>query len=239
MEGLPAAISMAIQGKTTATPNDAKRHMRKLTTAITERGDNGGMHCTTAYRSVTAMLDGHRYARPRLYHLVLLDDVQSRDASRFLTALKALCRKMRGAGIATRWRACLERDGDKGLHFHVFVLVDATVANPCKYINSTPTEYLSSMLRRRAMKFHLSQPKAPMHRVGGVATGKRKNYASLAGDKMADCLEWVSYLVKARSKPDDVRGIYFSSRDSLQRKATPPCTESLPEYQSPDVTTHA
>ena len=230
--------------------------MKRITTDIIER--NGGMHRQTAYRHITAMLDEHGYKRPRLYHLVLMMDEKAppetkpreepHDASQFLKVLKALCRKMRDAGIATRWRACLERDDakqlkSKGLHLHVFILVDATVANPCKYINSTPTEYLSPMLQRRGMKFHLAKPKADMHRVGGVSTGKRKNYASLAGDKLANCLEWVSYLVKARSKPDDIRGIYFSSRDRLQRKTPPPGAELLPAYlpayQSPDVATHA
>ena len=215
--------------------------MRKITTPIIER--NGGMHRQPAYRRITAMLEGHGYTRPRLYHLVLLGDDKAHDATQFLTALKALCRKMRGAGLPTRWRACLERDDEKGLHFHAFLLVDATVTNPDEFINTTPTEFLSSMLRRRAMKFHLAQPKADMHRVGGIAAGARQNYAYVSRSKLADCLEWISYLVKARSKPDDIRGIYFSSRDNLQRKATPPAAElvpaHLPAYQSTDVATPA
>ena len=194
--------------------------MRKDTTVIVEHPNNGGMHRQRAYRNIKAMLYGHGYARPRLYHLVLLDELESTDATRFLSALKALCRKLRDAGIATRWRGCLECDDEKGLHFHVFVLVDATVENPDRYINTTPIEYLSSMLKRRAMRFYLAQPKADMHRVGGVATGKRQNYASLAGDKLDDCIVWISYLAKARSKSDDIRGIYFSSRDSLHPKAS-------------------
>lgn len=193
--------------------------MRKDTTAIIERPSNGGMHRQKAFRRIKSMLDEHDYKMPRLYHLVLLDEIDGTDAKRFLSALKALCRKMRGDGIETRWRGCLERDEEKGLHFHVFILTDALVKNPCTYINSTPSNFLSSMLKRRAMRFHLSQPKADMHRVGGVATGKRQNYAYVSKDKRDDCLEWLSYLAKARSKPDDIRGIYFSSRDS-RRPAT-------------------
>lgn len=186
--------------------------MQKTTTAILER--NGGMHRPKQYRQVKAMLQGHGYTRPRLYHLVLLDELDGRDATRFLKALKAICLKLRQDGIATRWRACLERDDEKGLHFHVFLLVDATVKNPCAIINTKPDGWLRTMLARRAMRVHLSQPKADMHRVGGTVQGRRKSYASLAGDKLADCMEWLSYLVKARSKPDDIRNLYFSSRDS-------------------------
>lgn len=192
--------------------------MQKDTTKIIERASNGGMHRQKAFRRIKKMLDGHGYRDPRLYHLVLLDDIDGTDANRFLSALKALCRKMRSAGIETRWRGCLERDDEKGLHFHVFILADASVTNPSKYINTTPTEFLSPMLKRRAMRFHLSQPKADMHRVGGVATGKRQNHAYVSKDKREDCIEWLSYLAKARSKPDDIRGIYFSSRDSVHQK---------------------
>ena len=225
--------------------------MRKITTAITERKSNGGMHRTAAYRRVTAMLDGHGYAYPRLYHLVLMDNVESHDASRFLTAIKALCKQLTDFNVSYRWRGCLERDDDKGMHFHVFILTDAAHYNPCSIINTShgkrvpykrdakdKRKYrmtLRSMLEKRALKFHLSQPKADMHRVGGIATGKRLNYAYVSRDKLADCLEWVSYLVKARSKPDDIRGIYFSSRDSLRRKATPPDAEPLTSPHMPET----
>lgn len=193
--------------------------MRKDTTKIIERVSNGGMRRQKAFRRIKGMLDGHGYRDPRLYHLVLLDDIDGTDAKRFLSALKALCRAMRNAGIKTRWRGCLERDDEKGLHFHVFILADGKAPeNPCAFINTTPTAFLSSMLKRRAMRFHLSQPKADVHRIGGVATGKRRNYAYVSRDKLDDCVEWISYLAKARSKPDDIRGIYFSSRDSVHQK---------------------
>ena len=205
------------------------------------------------------MLEGHGYAYPRLYHLVLMDDMESHDATRFLAAIKALCKQLTDCNVPHRWRGCLERDDDKGLHFHVFILANAAHYNPCSIINThhgkrVPYKQdagdrrkhrmtLRTMLEKRALTFHLSQPKADMHRVGGIATGRRMNYAYVSRDKMADCLEWVSYLVKARSKPDDIRGIYFSSRDSLQRKTPPtdadPLPAYLPAYQSSDVTAHA
>ena len=166
------------------------------------------------------MLDDHGYRDPRLYHLILKDGVACTDAKPFLTALKALFRAMRSAGIETRWRGCLELDDEKGLHFHVFILANAFVENPCKFINTKTDGFLRSMLERRGMTFHLAQPKSDMHKVGGVFTGDRRNYAYVSKDKREDCLEWISYLVKGRSKPDDIRGIYFSSRDSLHRKAT-------------------
>lgn len=221
--------------------------MRKETTGILDR--NGGMHRQKQYRQIKAMLKGHGYKRPRLYHLVLMDAIGAENASPYLNAVKALCLHLRTFDIPTRWRAALERDDEKGLHMHVFLLVDATahdaglIINPYKGTAGTKTRtrkggtrrptpgWLRDMLDRRGITLYLSQPKADMHRVGGTAEGKRKNYASIAGDKLADCQEWLSYLVKARSKPDDIRNIYFSSRDSLYaprmgpKEVNPPADE--------------
>jgi hypothetical protein len=205
--------------------------VRKETTDILDR--NGGMHRQKQYRQIKAMLEGHGYKRPRLYHLVLMDAIGTDDASPYLNAVKALCLHLRSFDISTRWRAALERDDKKGLHMHIFLLVDSTahnanlIINPYKGPSATRKRtrkgekrkpapgWLRDMLERRGITLYLSQPKADMHRVGGTVEGKRKNYASIAGDKLDDCQAWLSYLVKARSKPDDIRGIYFSSRDSL------------------------
>lgn len=211
--------------------------MRRETTSILERKRNGGMHRQKAYRQIKAMLVGHGFISPRLYHLVLMDDAAESEAParRFQVVLKALCRKLTSVGIPSRWRACLERDADKGVHFHVFLLVDGnSPRNPDEFINTKdgPQAWLRPMLERRHMTFFLSQPKADMHRKGGTVHGRRLNYATLAGAKMADCLEWISYLVKKRSKPDDLRTIYFSSRDG--RAAQPAfavqATPALEEY---------
>lgn len=207
----------------------ARKKPRGETTPVLER--NGGMHRQKQFRRIKAMLTEHGYKQPRLYHLILMDDTETAErqgAARFLKALKVLCLELRQNGIPTRWRACLERDEKKGMHFHVYVLVDAAKQNPCAYINKKTGKeaWLRNMLEKRALRFYLSPPKADMHRVGGTAEGKRKNYASLAGDKLDDCIQWISYLAKARSKPDGVRNIYFSSRDSLYAPRTRPAEAS-------------
>jgi hypothetical protein len=191
--------------------------LRRETTEITER--HGGVHSQRALARARAMLTGHGFARPRLYHIVLLDHAAESPTSvrRFQGAIKALCRKLRQHGTSARWRACIERDDEKGMHCHVFMLVDATAANPCAILNTKrhgAQAWLHRMLAVRFMDFHLAQPKASMHRVGGTVEGRRKNYATLAGNKLDDCLLWLSYLAKRRSKPSDIRTIYLSSRDS-------------------------
>ncbi|GAC1544230.1 MAG: hypothetical protein NVS2B7_18420 [Herpetosiphon sp.] len=192
-----------------------RKKTRGETTPVLER--NGGMHRQKQFRRIKAMLTGHGYKQPRLYHLVLIDDTETAErqgAARFLKALKVLCLELRQNDISTRWRACLERDDKKGIHFHVYVLVDAVKKNPCGIINKKTGKegWLRNMLEKQALRFHLSPPKSDIHR---KRNGERENYAHVSRAKLDDCIEWISYLVKARSKPDDIRGIYFSSRDSL------------------------
>ena len=196
----------------------AQKKARGETTPVLDR--NGGMHRQKQFRRIKAMLTGHGYKQPRLYHLVLVDDTETAErqgAARFLKALKVLCLELRQNGIPTRWRACLERDDEKGMHFHVYLLVDAVNKNPCRFINTKTGKegWLRNMLEKRALRFHLSPPKSDIHR---KRNGERENYAHVSRAKLADCIEWISYLVKARSKPDDISHIYFSSRDSKHRQ---------------------
>lgn len=183
--------------------------MRKQMTKVLEKPANEGKHSQKAWRKIRSLLIDHGFLQPRLYHLVLMDDIEWPDAGRFQRSLKALCRKLNLEGIDYHWRACLERDDEKGLHFHIFILVEAKYFNPCSVINTTKTGWLTKMLATHRMTFNLAPPKAAIHL---TRDGKRLNYATLAGAKLDDCLERISYLVKARSKPTDIRSIYFSSR---------------------------
>lgn len=188
--------------------------MRKQATKVTEAND--GMHSQKAFHKAKMMLVNHGFSSPRLYHLILLDHIEATTAHRFQSALKALCRKLSQSGIENQWRACVERDDEKGLHFHVFLLVEARKVNPCSIINTKTDGWLRKMLDSQPMHFHLSPPKARIHRTGD---GHSKNYAAVvAGEKLDDCIEWISYLTKVRSKPVDMSPIYFSSRN---RRPTP------------------
>lgn len=202
--------------------------MRKQTTKVLEKPGNAGKHSQKAWLRAKSLLSDHRFLRPRLYHLILMDDIEWPDAGRFQKVWKAVCRELTRVGIAHEWRACIERDNEKGLHFHVFILVEAMYVNPCSVINTTkstgtkkrgrklaegkyttPPGWLRTLITNKAMTFNLAPPRAAIHL---ARDGKQLNYATLAGPKLDDCIERLSYLVKARSKPLDMRTIYFSSR---------------------------
>ena len=196
--------------------------MRKQTTKVLEKPANAGKHSQKAWRRAKSLLFNHGFLQPRMYHLVLMDDINWPNAGRFQMAMKALGRKLTLEGIDYHWRACIERDDEKGLHFHVFILVEAKYINPCSIINTTKTGWLTKMLTAKAMTFNLAPPKAAIHL---TRDGRQLKYATLAGAKLDDCIERLSYLVKTRSKPLDMRTVYFSSRNPRRTAPAEPALE--------------
>lgn len=178
--------------------------MKKEETSITLAND--GMHSQRQYAKMKRMLNGNTYKQPRLYHIVFTGSEQSDD---YHDALKALCFELRRKNMPCQWKACLEVEPEKGLHMHVFILVEAKHINPCSLINHNAQSWFVVMMQKRGLGFHIAPPQSPIHRTGD---GKRLNYATLAGEKLADCIVWISYLVKSRSKLDSMTHIYFGSR---------------------------
>jgi hypothetical protein len=178
--------------------------MKKEETVITLA--NGGMHNQKAYRKIKDMLNNNYYTSPRLYHLILMGSEFSKD---YQAAMKALCLELRRQNIPCQWKGCLEVDEEKGLHFHVFILTEAKYRSPCAILNHNSQQWLDVMMLKRGLTYHIAPPANPIHR---TRLGKKLNYATLAGEKLADCLVWISYLVKRRSKVDSISPIYFGSR---------------------------
>lgn len=180
--------------------------MKKEETVITLA--NGGMHSQKAYRKMKDMLKGNYYTSPRLYHLVMMGSEQRRD---YQAAMKALCLELRRKDIDCQWKGCLEVDEEKGLHFHVFILAEAKHRNPCSVLNHNSQHWMDVMMQKRELTYYIAPPENPIHR---TRMGKRLNYATLAGAKLDDCLIWISYLVKRRSKEDSLKRTYFGSQPS-------------------------
>jgi hypothetical protein len=182
--------------------------MIKEETVITLAND--GMHNQKAYRTMKDMLNTHSYISPRLYHVVFMGSELSKD---YQDAMKALCFELRRQDIPCQWKACLEVDEEKGLHFHVFLLTEAKYKSPCSVLNHNSQQWMNVMMQKRLLTYHIAPPHHPMHR---SRKGQLLNYATLAGEKLADCIVWISYLVKKRSKSDQMTHIYFGSRKNRE-----------------------
>jgi hypothetical protein len=70
-------------------------------------------------------------------------------------------------------------------------------------------------MQKRKLSYYIAPLENPMHR---ARLGKRVNYATLGGEKLIDCLVWISYLVKSRSKVGGLKRTYFGSQPN--RNAT-------------------
>jgi len=187
--------------------------LKKLNTKITIK--NGGVHSTRAYKKLISLLTNHDYYSARLYHLIFMG---SNQKDKYLAALKQLIAKLRDGCIPCQWRGAMEVDEEKGLHFHVFILTENKYFNPCSIINHNKQDWLNVMMQKRELTFHIAARKSIMHQSGSGF--RRCNYASIPKtkpEKLADCMEWISYLAKARSKDIDIGQVYYSSRPSKER----------------------
>ena len=155
------------------------------------------------------MLTENKFKKPRLYHVVFMG---TEIKKHYQAAIKALCFELRRKDIDVEWKGCLEdeKEEGKGLHFHVFMLVEADFINPCSILNHKHNGWLDLMTKRRELTFHICKPQNPMHQ---GKDGQKWNYATLAGDKLEDCINWIAYLAKNRSKSPYMRHIYFGSRN--------------------------
>jgi len=140
-------------------------------------------------------------------------------------ALTALVARLRRKGVPCQWRAALEDDGSKHLHMHIFLLVEAFASNPDHTLNRKADGWLLTLAAKTGISVRINPPRSAIH---FQSDGTRNNYATLPKSKpakLADCIEWISYLYKMRSKPDR-REIYFASRPTRAAKSIAP-TESV------------
>lgn len=182
--------------------------MKKIVTKITDA--NGGMHDVAGYQKAKAMIESHEYVQARLYHLCFLGSNQVKP---YRDAINALAERLRDYGAPCQWKAALEDDEERGLHMHVYFLVESHKFNPDHIINRKAEGWLDIMTLKKEITFMINPPRSSIH---NPPDREPLNYATVPKTKrakVADCIEWISYLYKMRSKPD-MRQIYFSSRPS-------------------------
>jgi hypothetical protein len=202
----------------------------EITTVITD--NNGGMHSTEAYCRMKEMLENNTYRDAHLYHLVLrpIKECEYKPTIQdYQGVIKTFCLKLSRSGILHKWRACVELDEEKelegkGLHMHIFIMIEGKTMlengkefNTSKWFDMKEGKWLPTMLSARNVDLHIAKPKSKLHGGGGLL--HNCHYATLPKsnpEKIADCIEWISYLCKVRSKIEyspTHKTTYFSSRD--------------------------
>jgi hypothetical protein len=92
-----------------------------------------------------------------------------------------------------------------GLHCHMFVIIETAHYRPADLLDVREGQWIARRIKRKKLSIRIEPPKNRMH--GGQMFARMNT-----PEKLADCIKWCSYHVKARSK-DDVMGreIYFGS----------------------------
>lgn len=187
---------------------------------------NGGNHSPVNYRKAKEMLYPHPYRLGYLYHIVLTG---SEDRAVYRKAVEILCKELRKNGMPCRYKACYELDKFKRFHKHVFILIEAQHFHPDTIIHYRKGHWLTEMLAGLGLGFKIAPPQDSMHCVAG----KQVNYAHVpkkAGPKLDDCLVWISYLTKVRSKEGVIGQIYTGSTNREGNTSSPP-SAALPAEQ--------
>ena len=191
---------------------------------------NGGNHSPVNYRKAMNMLTTHPYSNGRLYHIVF---THSEDRTVYRKAVELLCKELRARGMPCRYKACYELDKFKRFHKHVFILIEAKDCDPDTLIHFKEGDWFTEMTKELGIQFKIAEPTNEIHRVAG----KQVNYAYVpkkAGVKLDNCLVWISYLTKVRSKAGVIGQIYTGSTNrEPKRKEDSMLNSSTIDFKTP------
>jgi len=179
---------------------------QKQTSAILNK--NGGLHSKRALKKVQELLNTHGLKRAILVHMVLTG---SQSVQVYRDTYNDIADHIRDNGSRCEYFGCLEMDEDKGLHAHVYFVIETSKQFPHATLNVKDGEWLHRLADRRSLnRIHIAKPQNKIHH----ANGKAQFFARLEekDGRFADCLERIEYLYKNRSKEKvPSREIYFNS----------------------------
>jgi hypothetical protein len=165
---------------------------------------NGGLHSQRALDTAISILKHHDLCQPVLFHLVLTGG----QVTDYQATIKALARRLRNHGCRIEYFGGYESAEDKGgVHAHCFLLIETSKKSPFRIMSIADGDYLHKLAdRKKINRIHVAKPQNPMHGSQFFARPVE------AGGKLANCLEWVKYAYKSRSKAGvQRRETYFNS----------------------------
>lgn len=187
---------------------------RKWYTEVTDR--HGGLHKQEEFRKGVEMLEyaAHNFRNPRLFHICLT----GADLAIYQLTMIRFCRALAGAGVKYCYKAGLEYDSEKGLHFHVMIVL-GTEKQTHRYITSSEEtgKIENESALRKAIRHTWNECCDLRYRVNSPQSRRPLAFIQFNQTNMDffnEAVEWMSYIYKARSKPE--RGmVYFSDRQEV------------------------
>lgn len=185
---------------------------RKWITSTTLK--HGGLHSIKEFKNGVEMLEhcAHHFRNPRLFHVCLT----GASLDTYKLVLKRLCRSLAAAGVEYRYKAALEEDSIKGLHFHV-MLVLGTDQQTSRFVTHADEsgKLENESLLRKVIRHTWSECPALAYKVNPPrSNGGKVSFLQFNQSNQAffdEAVDWLSYIYKARSKPAS-GSVYFSDR---------------------------
>jgi hypothetical protein len=179
--------------------------------------NHGGLHRQEEFKKGVEMLEhcAHNFRNPRLFHICFT----GADLPTYQLVMVRFCRALSAQGVDYRYKAALEYDSEKGLHFHVMIVLGTSEQTPRFITSANETGKLESeSTLRKAVRQTWSEcctlaykVCAPRSRSGKVAF-IQFNQTNM--EFFNEAVEWMSYIYKARSKPNNGT-VYFSDRQDV------------------------
>lgn len=199
----------------------------KYPTKIVNANKNAGYHRQgkRAYRKAVTMIRSSltHYREPRLHHLCF----QGSTNTAHKRLLQSLVQKLDRKGLPCEWFSAREVDSEKGEHLHVFMLLDSAAVRTQSVLNSFEDQFLGRECEKRGILLHINKPRNlqlhGMNRYAALPYLGINNRATAQGmARLDDALLWLTYIYKARGKPDadDKKAngqIFSSSRPNRKR----------------------
>jgi hypothetical protein len=194
---------------------------------------NSGLHSIKAMKMVEQVLTTHDLKQAILYQFILSG---SPSKPEYQATIKALVRHIR-TKCRAEYIGAYEVGAEKnGLHCHLYILVETAHHFPSDLLDVSEGGFIARRIKRTGMSIRIEPPKNRRHRGQMFA---RMNTPEL----LADCITWVSYATKSRSKEGvPGRETYFGSeftsniakreaqrqkhRDALTKSTIPPSAGS-------------
>jgi hypothetical protein len=161
------------------------------------------------------------YKKARLFHICF----QGRTNDEHKALLKVLVERLERKGIQHEWFSARETGSLKGEHLHVFLLANADQKNPQSVLNTFEDQYLGGEAIRRGITVWVNRPRNAIHINNKYAMlpwlGSSVETTELAMERLNDALLWLTYIYKARDKPESANlGQIFSASRPERKRVT-------------------
>jgi hypothetical protein len=174
---------------------------------------HGGLHKQEEFRKGVEMLEycAHNFRNPRLFHICFT----GADLDIYQLVMVRFCRALSTQEVDYRYKAALEQDSEKGLHFHVMIVL-GTEQQTHRFITSSDEtgKIENESALRKAVRHTWDDCCTLEYRVNPPLSRKPLAFIQFNQTNMEffnETVEWMSYIYKSRSKPENGM-VYFSDR---------------------------